>query len=393
MTGVLDPAGRSAMAKAGRDPASAWRHVDLTLVLAAMSICALGVLMVFSATRHRLGGGTTTTYYMERQFIFAILGAGLMVVTAAVDYRRLRDLSAVVYVAMLLILAGVVSPLGRNSKGAQAWFQVGSYELQPSEISKIALIVVLASYIGERSSAGERSAVGHLNLRRFLVILALAGVPVGLIMLQPDLGTALVFGAILFTVLVVAGAKGRHLALLGALAVIVVAAVLHFGVLKRFQQDRLTVFLDPTQKVQGPGFNLNQSKIAIGSGGIEGKGLFKGTQTNLAYVPEQHTDFIFTAVGEELGFVGSALLLLLFALVLWRTWRTAALASDATGSLLCIGVLAMFMFQLFENVGMTMGIMPITGIPLPFMSYGGSAMLACWAGIGLVLNVHMRRFA
>ena len=390
---MTDLVGRSAIAKAGRDPASAWRHVDLTLVLSTVSICALGVLMVFSATRHRLGGGTTTTYYMERQFVFALLGVGLMVLVAVVDYRRLRDLSAVAYVAMLLILAAVVSPLGRNSKGAQAWFQVGSYELQPSEISKIVLIVVLASYIGARSSAGERSAVGRLHLRRFLVILVLAGLPVGLIMLQPDLGTALVFGAILFTVLVVAGAKGRHLAVLGMAAVVVVAAVLHFGVLKRFQQDRLTVFLDPTQKVQGPGFNLNQSKIAIGSGGIQGKGLFKGTQTNLAYVPEQHTDFIFTAVGEELGFVGSALLLVLFALVLWRTWRTAALASDATGSLLCIGVLAMFMFQLFENVGMTMGIMPITGIPLPFMSYGGSAMLASWAGIGLVLNVHMRRFA
>ena len=390
---MTDLVGRSAIAKAGRDPASAWRHVDLTLVLSTVSICALGVLMVFSATRHRLGGGTTTTYYMERQFVFALLGVGLMVLVAVVDYRRLRDLSAVAYVAMLLILAAVVSPLGRNSKGAQAWFQVGSYELQPSEISKIVLIVVLASYIGARSSAGERSAVGRLHLRRFLVILVLAGLPVGLIMLQPDLGTALVFGAILFTVLVVAGAKGRHLAVLGMAAVVVVAAVLHFGVLKRFQQDRLTVFLDPTQKVQGPGFNLNQSKIAIGSGGIQGKGLFKGTQTNLAYVPEQHTDFIFTAVGEELGFVGSALLLVLFALVLWRTWRTAALASDATGSLLCIGVLAMFMFQLFENVGMTMGIMPITGIPLPFMSYGGSALISYFIAVGLVANVHMRRFS
>jgi len=169
--------------------------------------------------------------------------------------------------------------------------------------------------------------------------------------------------------------------------------VLHFGVLKRYQQDRLTAFLDPTSSTSAGAYNLDQSKIAIGSGALTGKGLFRGTQTNLSYVPEQQTDFIFTAVGEQLGFVGSTLLLGLFVLIAWRTWRAAALARDLCGTLICAGVLGMLVFQVFENVGMTMGIMPIAGIPLPFTSYGGSAVVASFAGIGLVLNVGMRRSA
>jgi rod shape determining protein RodA len=181
------------------------------------------------------------------------------------------------------------------------------------------------------------------------------------------------------------------LAVLAVVGVVGVAVVLHFGVLKQYQRDRLTAFLDSSSNVQAT-YNLNQSKIAISSGGVGGKGLFKGTQTNLSYVPEQQTDFIFTAVGEQLGLVGSALLLSLFVLMVWRIWRAATSARDATGTLICVGVLAMFVFQIFENVGMTMGIMPIAGIPLPFMSYGGSAIVASFCAIGLVLNVQMRRY-
>jgi rod shape determining protein RodA len=183
------------------------------------------------------------------------------------------------------------------------------------------------------------------------------------------------------------------LALLTGLGVIAIVTVFQLGVLKEYQLDRLGAFLDPQSDTQRSAYNLNQSKIAIGAGGFNGKGLFNGTQTNLSYVPEQNTDFIFTVVGEELGFIGSAVLLALFALIVWRTWRTALLAKDLYGTLLCVGVLSMFVFQVFENVGMTMGIMPITGIPLPFMSYGGSSTLASFAAIGLVLNVHMRRFS
>jgi rod shape determining protein RodA len=188
----------------------------------------------------------------------------------------------------------------------------------------------------------------------------------------------------------VAGARPRQLAVLAALGIIGVVAVLQLGVLKHYQLDRLGAFLDNTNR---SAYNLNQSKIAIGSGGLFGKGIFKGSQTNLSYVPEQSTDFIFTVVGEELGLAGSALLLALFALIVWRTWRTASLAKDLSGTLICVGILSMFVFQIFENVGMTMGIMPITGIPLPFMSYGGSSTLVSFAAIGMVMNVHMRRFS
>jgi rod shape determining protein RodA len=177
------------------------------------------------------------------------------------------------------------------------------------------------------------------------------------------------------------------------MVVLGVTAVLHFGVLRQYQKERLTAFLDPATNTQASAYNLDQSKIAIGSGRIEGKGLFRGTQTNLSYVPEQHTDFIFTAVGEQLGLVGSALLLSLFVLMVWRIWRTASLSRDFSGNLICVGVLAMIVFQVFENVGMTMGIMPIAGIPLPFMSYGGSAMICCFGAIGLVQSVHMRRLS
>jgi rod shape determining protein RodA len=373
-------------ASSRRNPNAAWRHIDLGLILATVGIAAFGVLMVYSASRDALqASGIDPAYYLKRQAAFVLVGVVAMAVAAAVDYRKLRDLSPVFYIGSVLVLLAVFSPFGQKSKGSQAWFQIGSYQLEPSEFAKIGLIVALAALCGHYR--------GRLALRHLVLVLALAAIPFALIYRQPDLGTALVLGAILLAVLLVAGAKSRHLVLLGLLGVLGIAAVLHFGVLKQYQKDRLTAFLDPTTNTQASAYNLNQSKIAIGSGRVRGKGLFRGTQTNLSYVPEQHTDFIFTAVGEQLGLVGSALLLGLFVLMVWRTWRAATLARDLTGTLICIGVLAMIVFQVFENVGMTMGIMPIAGIPLPFMSYGGSAMVCSFAAIGLVLNVHMRRYS
>ncbi|MBO0732481.1 MAG: FtsW/RodA/SpoVE family cell cycle protein, partial [Acidimicrobiaceae bacterium] len=217
---------------------------------------------------------------------------------------------------------------------------------------------------------------------------------------QPDLGTALVLVAVLIAVLVVGGAKGRYLAALTLVAILGVVGVVHYGVLKTYQQQRLTSFVDTPNKLNtrvlataaGSNiYNVAESKITISNGGLLGKGIGRGLQTNLSYVPEQRTDFIFTAVGEQVGLAGSALLLLLFLLVLWRMWRIATLAADTVGTLMCIGVLAMIVFQVFENVGMTMGIMPIAGIPLPLVSYGGSAVVATLLGVGLVLSVGMRR--
>ena len=365
-----------------RDGAAPWRHVDATLVVAVMAIASLGVLMVYSATRNL---GADEGYFLRRQAVFSLIGLGVMALAATVDYRIARDFAPMIYAASVAGLLLVLSPLGSNRRGAQAWFQIGGFQLQPSEPAKVGLIVCIAAY-----AAHHR---GDLDGKRMIGALALAAVPMALIELQPDLGTMLVFASILIATLLVAGARPRHMALLGLAGVVVVAAVFHLGLLKDYQRDRLGAFLNPSGNTHRSAYNLNQSKIAIANGSLTGKGLFKGTQTKLSYVPEQHTDFIFTVVGEELGLVGSGLLLALFALVVWRVWRAAALAKDLCGTVICIGVLAMFVFQVFENVGMTMGIMPITGIPLPFMSYGGSATIATFAAIGLVLNVHMRRFS
>jgi rod shape determining protein RodA len=222
--------------------------------------------------------------------------------------------------------------------------------------------------------------------------LALIGVPAGLIMLQPDVGSTMVFGAIALGMLVIAGATPRHLVVLFLIATIGIIGVFEGGFIKDYQRDRLTSFASGEQKSSAH-YNAEQAETAIGAGGFSGAGLFHGTQTKLRYVPYQQSDFIFTVVGEELGFIGGATLLLLYAAMAWRIWRAANVARDTFGTLLCVGVLSMLLFQIFENMGMTMGIMPITGIPLPFLSYGGSSTIAEFAAIGIVLNVHTRRFS
>lgn len=355
-----------------------WRRVDTVLVGAALALALSGLLMVFSATRpdHGVSG------FAIRQAIWVVFGLTAMTITMAVDYRKLKSWSPWLYGALTVVLLLVVSPLGSRSKGAQAWFQLGPISVEPSEFSKLAIIVGLAAY-----AARQRSG---LKLRHVMFMVAMVGLHMALIVLQPDLGSALVFIAIVGGVLVAAGAPAKSLLALVLMTVVAAVAVVQLGVLKQYQLDRLGSFIDPTSDTQQSAYNLNQSKIAIGSGGLTGKGLFLGTQTNLRYVPEQHTDFIFTVVGEELGLLGSATLLGLFALLLWRIWLTSKQAGDRFGSLLCVGVLSMLAFQIFENVGMTMGIMPITGIPLPLVSYGGSSALATFVAIGLVLNVRFR---
>lgn len=362
------------------------RHLDLTLLLSTVGISAIGLLMVYSATRQKQeNAGLDPAFFLKRQAVFLVLGFVAMAVAALVDYHRLRDFTPILYIGGVLTLLLVISPIGTSSRGTQAWFQIGSFQFQPSEVAKIVLILTLAAvcavYRGELETPGLLTALG------------LAFVPMALIYVQPDLGTNMVFAAVVIAVLVVAGAKPRHIAVLALLGITAVTLVVELGMLQDYQRDRLTAFLDPQTDSQRSSYNLRQSQIAIAAGGIAGRGLFQGTQTNLAFVPEQHTDFIFTAVGEELGFLGGVSLLGFFGVMMWRIWRAAVLSRDQLGRLLCVGVLAMLVFQTFENVGMTMGITPITGIPLPFMSYGGSAMITCFVGIGLVLNVHMRRFS
>jgi len=372
--------------QAPRNPAAGWRHIDLTLLLATLGVGGIGLLMVFSSTRQKqIAAGLDSAYFLKRQAVFFVLGLVVLAVTTLVDYRHIRDFTPVLYVGAILVLLAVLSPLGASRRGAQAWFQIGSYQLEPSELSKLVLVLTLAAFLA--------SYRGDLDTRGLLLALGLAVVPMGLIFLQPDLGTDMVFVAILMGVLLVAGARPRQIAALTLIGIVGIVAVAELGMLKKYQADRLSAFLDPQADSQRSSYNLRQSQIAIAAGGVGGRGLFQGTQTNLSFVPEQHTDFIFTAVGEELGFVGGASLLGLFGVMVWRTWRGAVLARDQLGRLICVGVLAMLVFQLFENIGMTMGITPITGIPLPFMSYGGSATIASFIGVGLVLNVNMRRFS
>ena len=369
-----------------RQLASPWRHVDLVLLGAVLAISAISLIMIYSATRNQqaassLGG----TYYLKRQAIYVGIGLAVMAVVAFVDYRSLPEVAPVIYVITLLVLLLVVSPLGATKRGSQAWFQLGNFQLEPSEFAKPAMIVCLSAFITRHRS--------DLDGRRLATFLGLIALPLILIYRQPDFGTAMVFGSILLSLLLVGGARPRHLAALVLLGVLAGGAIIQLGVLKQYQVDRLSAFLDPQGDSQRSTYNLRQSQIAIAAGGVAGRGLFQGTQTNLSFVPEQHTDFIFTAVGEELGFLGAVSLLGLFGVVTWRLWRAAVLARDQFGRLLCVGVLAMLVFQIFENVGMTMGITPITGIPLPFMSYGGSTMITSCIAVGLVLNVHMRRFS
>jgi rod shape determining protein RodA len=368
---------------------SVFSHIDVVLLVLPLAISALGLLMIYESSRHRLGRqGITQLYYVQRQGLAIVIGLFAMVAILLVDYRRIRDVWALLYLATLPLLAGVLV-LGSSRKGAQAWFALGPFQFQPSEIAKITVIIAIAGYCHQHR--------GDLDAWRVGVVIGLAGLVMAIVYAQNDLGTMLVIMVCAAAMLVVAGLKPVHIVVLLFLGATLVGAAVATGTVETYQFDRLTNFANQSSTDEatskGSAYNLQQSKIAIASGGLSGSGFGEGIQTKNGFVPEQHTDFIFTAVGEELGFFGGATLIALYGLLVWRIWRTALLSSDFFGTLVCIGVLAMFAVQVFENIGMTMGIMPITGIPLPFMSYGGSAIIASFIAVGLVLNIHMRRFS
>jgi rod shape determining protein RodA len=327
--------------------------------------------------------GANNGRLIERQSLFVVLGIAAMVTTMSIDYRNLLDNAVFIYAASVISLA-LVLVIGNSHKGAQGWFDIGPLQLQPAEFAKLGVIVALAAY-----GSGQRNL---LDTRRFVTVLLLAAIPTLLIYLQPDLGSALVFLAIVFAMLWIAGAPPRLILALVVLGVISIIVAIKVGVLADYQLNRLLAFTNPDGKSNGIAFNITQSKIAIGSGGLFGKGLNNGTQTQYGFVPEQHSDFIFTALGEQVGMIGCFVVLLIFAVMLARVWRAAASARDTGGTLICVGVMAFLLFHIFQNVGMTIGIMPITGIPLPFLSYGGSSTMTSFAAIGLVMSVEMRRF-
>jgi rod shape determining protein RodA len=364
-----------------------WRHVDPVVVLAALGLALLGVAAIYSSTFASLREQELAEATFARRQLIS-LGAGLagMMVVTLIDYRRYQTYAVMVFGAMVLLLGVVLTPLGTATHGAQSWYGLGPLRVQPSEYAKVGMIVVLAAVLDTRA---ERPGP-----RRLGVALGATALVCGEILLQPDFGTLMVFVAVLFCMLLVGGVQLRWLLVLALVGGIGVVGMFKLDVLKEYQKQRLTAFVNPSADAGGRGYTYNarQALIAIGSGGVTGKGYLKGTQTNLQYVPEQRTDFIFTVVGEELGFAGAIGLLLAFGAVLWRGIRIALIARDPFGSLVAAGVVAMFAFQAFVNIGMTIGIMPITGIPLPFVSYGGSSLIASFLAVGLLLNVHMRRY-
>jgi rod shape determining protein RodA len=370
-----------------RDPW--WFVVDPLLILSVVAITAIGALLVYSATR---GPATeldpADTSFLTRQVIFAVVGACFGLFAALINIERIRSLASVTFITTLGLLFGVVL-FGAEIKGAQAWYRVGGFTFQPSEPGKLVLIVTLATVFSGDRVGFQRMAAGLL----------LAGLPIGLILLQPDLGTVLVYIVITAVMITMSNISMRLILLLVLAAITAITMIFNSDVLEDYQKDRLTVFVLDDEAVAELGadavrvaYNAEQSQIAIGNGGLTGTGLFQGTQTSSNLVPEQQTDFIFSVAGEELGFRGAAILLVLFAVIVLRIWRVAVRASDEFDRLLAVGVMSMFVFQVFQSAGMTMGMMPVTGIPMPFVSYGGSSMLTSMIAIGLILGVYRRRF-
>jgi len=352
------------------------RYVDWALVASTLALISGGAVILFSATRTF----PDPWAFIKARAVHVALGGVILVLVAAVDYQVLGRWWRPLWLGTVVLLAAV-DIVGRTAQGAQRWLPLGPLSFQPSEAAKVLLIITLAKHL---DGHGELR-----SLRQVLPVLLQAAVPIVLIVQQPDMGTALVLLAILVAMLFAAGTPLRllgGLAAAGALAAPVLWQMLH-----DYQRRRLIVFLDPGSDPLGAGYALIQSKIAVGSGQLLGKGFLQGTQNLLRFIPEQHTDFIFTVIGEELGFVGALALLLLFGLWLWRAAAAARVAKDRLGMLMAVGVLAMIAFHLFINVGMTVGLAPIAGIPLPFVSHGGSAVIAMLAATGLVLNVGMRR--
>jgi rod shape determining protein RodA len=359
-------------------------RIDPLLLLATLGLIACSVYVVGSATQDDIAGNPN--YYLYRQLAYGIVGIVLMYALSRMDYSRLREWRFGIYGTMIALIL-VVLAIGTAAKGSQRWIPLPFFNLQPSELGKVLLVVALAGFMVERM---RRLSEVDTTAR----ILLLAILPAMLVIAQPDLGSGLVYMAIAAAILFVAGTKWTHFVVLGALATGAVAIVLvgapavGVEVLKPYQVDRLTAFVNPTDDPRKQGYQLKQSIVGIGAGQKTGRGQAGATQTKLNFIPEHHTDFIFSVVGEEFGFAGGALILALYALLIWRALRILTMAKNLYGALIVGGIAAMLMFQVFVNVGMTIGIMPITGVPLPLMSYGGSSVIVTFMAIGLLQSVH-----
>ena len=394
------PSGGSSQIRFGGSPArprglwqwarakdSPLRHVDWMLVTAVLALALIGTLLVWSATQPSLrAAGLNPRTYLEKQLLNVAIGLILMAAASLASSRQLRLLAPVVYLAACLGLLVVLSPLGTTVNGAHSWISLpGGFQVEPSEFAKIGMILMLALILGDL-----RDRVLRPGLRELVLALAVGAVPLALVARQPDLGVAVLLLALLVGMIALSGIQLRWLAGLAVAGVVAGLAAWNMHLLKPYQMARLAAFANPSADPRGAGYSAAQAKIAIGSGRMFGQGLFHGQLVSGNFVPEQHTDFIFSVAGEELGFVGAITIIVLLAIVLVRALRIAARADDMFGLLTASGIALWLGVQAFINIGMTIGIAPVTGLPLPFVSYGGSAMFADLIAIGVLLAVHRR---
>lgn len=355
------------------------KNIDIGVIISVILLFAGGLVAISSATGVPRGGSLTHIKIQSAAFILGIIA---IIVILFFDYNTFGDMSRIIYAVCILLLISVLI-FGKEVKGSKSWFDLGPVNFQPSEVVKIGFILSFAKFLEKRE--------GTLNTIKGLIPVIAYIIPiVGLILLQNDFGTALVFIFFIVFMVYAAGISYKYILGAGVLGVLSLP-LLWFYVFKDYQRKRILVFLNPDMEPLGRGYHVIQSKIAVGSGQFWGKGLFEGTQNNLGFIPERHTDFIFSVIGEELGLIGSVAFILLFMLLISRCIYIAKISKDSYGKYICIGVMGMFMFHVLENIGMTIGMMPVTGIPLPFVSYGGSSLLTNMAAIGLILNVGMRR--
>lgn len=367
------------------------RELDLVTLGTVAALVVIGLLAIFTATVDPEQGTLlkASSALFNRQLVFLVLAAATLVFTVFFDYRHFKVYATVMYLSTMFLLLAVLTPIGSSAKGSQRWISLGVFKLQPAELAKPVLVAMLAAYISDKR--------GYLGVKE-IVRCVLLTLPLALLVfVQPDLGTMLVLLWILLTMLIIGGADWKVMATLTVVGVIGVAVLFQTPIVHGYQQKRLEAFLDPAKDPYNEGYNYRTTRTAVGNGGLMGRGLFsRKKQVNLTagdYVREQPTDFVFTAVAEEMGFVGGVTLLILYAILFVRGMRAAAMARDAFGSLLATGLVSYLAFQVFVNIGMTVGLVPITGIPLPFISYGGSSLVISMLCVGLLLSVRMRRFA
>jgi rod shape determining protein RodA len=366
------------------------RRLDWPILFSALALSMIGSILVFSATRNRTEINQGDPYYfLIRHLMNTGIGFALMIGTVWVGHRTLRTAVPLLYGASLFLILLVLTPLGSTVNGAHSWIVIGGgFSLQPSEFVKITIILGMAMLLAARVDAGDKPYPDH---RTVLQALGLAAVPMLIVMLMPDLGSVMVMVIIVLGLLLASGASNRWVfGLLGAGAAGAIT-VWQLHILDEYQIARFAAFANPSLDPAGVGYNTNQARIAIGSGGLTGAGLFHGSQTTGQFVPEQQTDFVFTVAGEELGFVGAGLIIVLLGVILWRACRIARETTELYGTIVAAGIVAWLAFQTFENIGMTLGIMPVTGLPLPFVSYGGSSMFATWVAVGLLQSIRVQR--